>query len=201
MKPKAVFLDRDGTLIVDQKFAFDPHRIQLTPDSPAALRRLQEAGYRLIVVTNQSGVARGYFDEEAVRTMHRHVGEALRAQGVEVEAFYYCPHHPEGQVREYAVECECRKPRPGLILRAGRELGLDLGASWLVGDILDDVIAGQRAGCRTVLLVDGAGAEKAGGNNMVQPEATQPTVKAHDLLAAAGLILSREERETDGERG
>lgn len=202
MSERAVFLDRDGTIIEDQQYAFDPLRIRFTPFTPEGLRRLSEAGYRLVVVTNQSGVARGYFGEEAVRAMHDHLRQTLRAQGVQIDAFYYCPHHPEGAVAEYAVECECRKPRPGLILKAGRDLGLDLERSWLVGDILDDVAAGQGAGCQTVLLTtDEAAFRDDGAIDERQPPRIRPTAKASDLLEAARLILGQEARLADGKHG
>jgi histidinol-phosphate phosphatase family protein len=146
----------------------------------------------LVVVTNQSGVARGYFDEQAVQDMHRHLSQLLRNKGVEIEAFYYCPHHPQGTIPAYAVNCACRKPQLGLLLQAQRDLELDLSASWMVGDIMDDVAAGQRAGCRTILLTDKVEKGTAAGF-----PAALPTAIASDLLEAAKLIL-HEAREANG---
>jgi len=104
------------------------------------------------VITNQSGLARGYFTEDRLRRMHDHLASELARLGVRLDGIYHCPHHPEGAVPALAVECVCRKPRPGLLLRAAADLDLDLPRSWVLGDILDDVEAGHRAGCRTVLV-------------------------------------------------
>ncbi len=150
----AVFLDKDGTLVEDVPYNVDPYLIRLTAGAGPALASLQEAGFRLIVISNQSGVARGRFAETALPGVERRLRELLVPFGVELSAFYYCPHHPEGVVPEYAFACECRKPAPGMIVRAAHELALDLGRSWFIGDILDDVEAGQRAGCRTILVSD-----------------------------------------------
>ncbi len=155
MDARAVFLDKDGTLIEDVPYNTDPHRVRLSPRSGEGLRALCAAGYRLFVVSNQSGVARGRFPEEALAGVERRVRELLGGIGVPLSGFYYCPHHPDGKVARYATACSCRKPRPGLLLRAAEEHRLDLARSWFVGDILDDVEAGRRAGCRTVLLNNG----------------------------------------------
>jgi histidinol-phosphate phosphatase family protein len=155
MDERAVFLDKDGTLIEDVPYNTDPDRVRLSPRCAEGLRALCAAGYRLFVVSNQSGVARGRFPEEALVEVERRVRELLAAIGVPLFGFYYCPHHPDGKVARYATACSCRKPRPGLLLRAAEEHRLDLARSWLVGDILDDVEAGRRAGCRTVLLSNG----------------------------------------------
>jgi D-glycero-D-manno-heptose 1,7-bisphosphate phosphatase len=151
----AVFLDKDGTLIEDVPYNVDPARIRLTPGAGPALRKLHEAGYKLVVVSNQSGVARGLFPEQALQAVEECLTALLAESGVRLEGFYYCPHHPEGVVREYAVACSCRKPAPGLIVRAASEHQIDTERSWLIGDILNDVEAGHRAGCRTVLLDNG----------------------------------------------
>lgn len=176
----AVFLDRDGTLIRDQHYAFRPERIELLEGVVKGLLVLQGAGYRLVVVTNQSGVARGYFGEADVVAMHRHLDALLRSQGVRVDGYYYCPHHPEGVVSGYTVACECRKPRPGLIYRARADVGIDLRRSWLVGDALSDVLAGRAAGCRTILLaVDDERHHDAA-----------PTHVAQSLREAADIIVA-----------
>jgi D-glycero-D-manno-heptose 1,7-bisphosphate phosphatase len=164
MRP-AVFLDRDGTLIRDLNHAFDPKRIEILPGVCAGLARLQASGYALVVVTNQSGVARGYFTVRDVRAMNAALDRALRQEGLRIEAYYFCPHHPQGTVAAFANLCLCRKPRPGLLLRAASDLGLDLAASWLVGNAPSDILAGRAAGCRTVLV--GEGATSASGADVV----------------------------------
>lgn len=152
----AVFLDKDGTIVEDVPYNVDPALMRLASGAVEGLRLLHAVGYALIVVTNQSGVARGMFREEALAVVERRLGELLGEAGVPLAGFYYCPHHPAGSVREYAVACSCRKPGHDLILRAAREHGIDLTRSWMVGDAPSDVEAGRGAGCRTVLLVGGA---------------------------------------------
>lgn len=182
---RAVFLDKDGTLVEDVPYNVDPRRIRLMPGAAEGLRALRDAGYRLVVISNQSGVARGFFPEIALAGVGRRVAELLAAEGVELAGFYYCPHHPAGAVARYAVACDCRKPAPGLVLRAAREHGLDLGRSWLVGDILDDVEAGRAAGCHTVLLDNGHETEWAWSPRR------RPDHVAADLIGAAAIITGR----------
>jgi len=150
--PPAIFLDKDGTLIEDVPYNVDPAQMRLGAGVAAGVRRLHEAGFALVVVTNQSGVARGYFAEAAIAPVETRLRQLLR---VPITGFYYCPHHPDGTVLEYAIRCRCRKPQPGMLRRAAMDLGLDLNCSWLIGDILNDVEAGQRAGCRTILIDNG----------------------------------------------
>ncbi|HVU66992.1 MAG TPA: HAD family hydrolase, partial [Ktedonobacteraceae bacterium] len=152
MKARAVFLDRDGTLVRPVHYPRRPEQLQLYPDLGPALRDLQERGFLLVVITNQAGLARGYFAESDLQQMHTFLRAELERLGVSLSGIYHCPHHPEGIIPELATECECRKPRPGLLLRAARELHIDLATSWFVGDILDDVEAGNVAGCRTILV-------------------------------------------------
>lgn len=148
----AIFLDKDGTLIEDVPYNVAPALIRLGDGVRAGVRRLHEAGFALVVVTNQSGVARGYFAESAIAPVEQRLRRLL---GVPLAGFYYCPHHPAGTVAGYGVRCDCRKPEPGMLRRAAAALDLDLERSWLVGDILNDIEAGRRAGCRTVLLDNG----------------------------------------------
>lgn len=180
MRP-AVFLDKDGTLIEDVPYNVDPDLMRLSLGAREGVGLLREAGCALVVVTNQAGVARGLFGEDALSAVRGKLEELL---GVTLDGFYSCPHHPEGTVPEYATQCDCRKPKPGLIERAARELGLDLSRSWMVGDILNDVEAGSRAGCRTVLVLSGGETEWVGG-----PHRT-PTFEAADVLEAAEFILA-----------
>ena len=152
MAARAIFLDRDGTLVEPRHYPARPADLVLYAGVGAELRRLQDAGFRLIVVTNQSGVARGYYTEDDLALMHAHLRRELARDGVRLDAVYHCPHHPDGAVPTFARLCDCRKPAPGLLLCAAADLGLDPRRSWLVGDILDDIEAGNRAGCRTVLV-------------------------------------------------
>ncbi|CAN5508250.1 HAD-IIIA family hydrolase [soil metagenome] len=156
---RAVFLDKDGTLVVDVPYNVDPERMVLAPGAATGARALHEAGYALIGVSNQSGVARGLFLESALGEVEARLCALLAAAGAPLLDFLYCPHHPEGVVPRYSMACACRKPGPGMIERASTEHGIDLARSWLVGDILDDVEAGRRAGCRTVLIDNGSETE------------------------------------------
>jgi histidinol-phosphate phosphatase family protein len=178
-----VFVDKDGTLIEDLPYNVDPARIRLAPGARAGLRLLGEAGVRLVVVTNQSGVARGYFGEAELRAVASHLEAELSALGASLHGFYFCPHLPDG-INEYAIECDCRKPEPGLIHRASRELGLSLAGSWFVGDTWMDVAAGRAAGCRTIMV--GPEHRTAAG----LPEDRRPDHAVPDLLAAARIIVA-----------
>ncbi len=148
----AVFLDKDGTLIPDIPYNVDPAQITLYPETGAALQRLKQAGYRLIIVSNQSGVARGYFAEDALTAVFDRINELLVPFDVRIDGFNYCANHPKGTVERYAIDCDRRKPKPGMLLESALEHQIDLSASWMVGDILNDVEAGNRAGCRTILV-------------------------------------------------
>jgi histidinol-phosphate phosphatase family protein len=180
----AVFLDKDGTLIVDVPYNVDPTLMRLTDGALDGLRILHDAGYLLIVVSNQSGVARGLFREEALGAVEARLRALLAEACVPLAGFYYCPHHPDGHVTPYARACPCRKPAPGLLSRAARDQDIDLSRSWLVGDILHDVEAGRRAGCRTILLDVGHETEWE-----LTPART-PDLVATSLGEAAGLILN-----------
>ncbi len=183
----AVFLDKDGSLIEDVPYNVDPALIRLTAGAGEALRKLQDAGYRLIVVSNQSGVARGLFGEDALRPVEAHLNAMLAEYGVALDGFYYCPHHPGGTVPQYAVECACRKPAPGMLLQAATDHSIALEQSWMVGDILNDVEAGRRAGCRTILLDNGNETEWELGPMRL------PHCIVSDLGAAAEQILCSKE--------
>jgi D,D-heptose 1,7-bisphosphate phosphatase len=180
---RAVFIDKDGTLVEDLPYNVDPARARFTTGAVAGLAALQAAGFELVLVSNQSGVARGYFDLAAVESLFEHLRRRLAASGVQLRGSYYCPHHVDGCVPEYAFACDCRKPASGLLRRAAREHDLDLGASYMIGDILDDVEAGRRAGCRTVLLLGRGETEWR-----LTPHRT-PDYIANDLTHAAQVIL------------
>lgn len=152
MKRSTLFLDRDGTLVYPIHYPSCPEELRIYAGLGPALHNLQGLGFLLVLVTNQSGVARGYFTEADLDRMHAYLRDELREMDVRLDGVYYCPHHPEGIIPELAIACECRKPRPGLLLQAALELDIDLAHSWMVGDILDDVEAGNLAGCHTVLV-------------------------------------------------
>lgn len=188
MRRAAVFLDKDGTLVEDVPYNVDPSRIRLTRGAGEAVRSLAAEGYRIVVISNQSGVARGFFAEAALTDVERHLRTLLAAEGVELDGFYYCPHHPQGKVAEYAIACDCRKPQPGMVRRAASDLALELQSSWFVGDILDDVEAGRRAGCQTVLLDTGHETE------WIVTPLRRPSAVARDLPEAADIIRSHTRR-------
>lgn len=177
----AAFLDKDGTVLRNDPFNVDPTRMALLPRAAEGLR-LIAARFSLVVVTNQPGVARGRFPESALQSVKTRLEEMFRHAGAALTAFYYCPHDPEGQIADYAQNCQCKKPRPGLIHRAARELAIDLASSWMIGDILDDVEAGQRAGCHTILIDNGGETQWHGG-----PWRT-PEFVVTDLVEAAVVI-------------
>lgn len=152
MKARALFLDRDGTLVEPRHYPSKPRDLILQRSIGPLLRTFQRAGWELFVVTNQSGIARGYFSEADLEQMHARLREMLDVWGVKLTGIYACPHHVDGIVPHLAIPCRCRKPRPGMLLAAAAEHDVDLSRSWMVGDILDDVEAGNRAGCRTVLV-------------------------------------------------
>jgi D-glycero-D-manno-heptose 1,7-bisphosphate phosphatase len=175
-----MFLDRDGTINVEKDYLIAPADLVLLPGVGAALRRGQEAGYLLIVVTNQSGVARGYFTASAVEALHAHLQRELLPYGVQIDAFYLCPHHPE----HGAGPCACRKGEPGMLLQAARDHHIDLVASWMIGDKRSDVEAGIKAGCRSILVRTGYGAQEGQG-------LSPATLIADSLAAAVELILAK----------
>jgi D-glycero-D-manno-heptose 1,7-bisphosphate phosphatase len=154
----AVFLDRDGTLIKDIGYLRFTREVAFYPWSIDAVRALNQAGFPVVVTTNQSGVARGIITEPMIEDVHRHLSMLLDAGGARIDAYYYCPHHPEGTVEIYRTPCDCRKPGCGMIERASADLGLDPGRSFVVGDKWIDVGAGRAAGARTILVRTGYGA-------------------------------------------
>ena len=180
MAKRTVFLDRDGTIIEDTGFVRRIEDVKLLPQAGEAIRRLNEAGFLVVVVSNQSGVARGLLTENDVAATNKRMVQLLKKSGAKIDALYYCPHLFEGKVPEYAVICECRKPRPGMLLKAAEELDIDLAESFTVGDAPRDVEAGLNAGTRTVLLTQSATRAE---------EAPKGCVMAEDLVAAVEIIL------------
>ncbi len=180
---QAVFLDKDGTVLENVPYNVDPSLMTLTEGAGEGLRKLQQAGYMLFVISNQSGVAQGKFSEEALKPVHEQLKKMLAKEGVTLHGFYYCPHHPKGRVSQYSITCFCRKPNPGLLFQAAREHNLNLSASWFIGDILNDVECGRRAECRTVLINNGNETEWQLG------PLRQPHFTVSNLLYAANVIL------------
>jgi D-glycero-D-manno-heptose 1,7-bisphosphate phosphatase len=182
----AIFLDKDGTLIEDLPYNVDPRRIRLAPGAREGIRLLAGAGHRFVIVTNQSGVARGYFSEADLDEVRDHLAWLIEDLGGSLEGFYACPHLPDG-INDFAIECDCRKPLPGLIHRAADELGIDLAASWFVGDTWMDAAAGKAAGCRTIMV----GPDARTADSL--PDDRRPDAAVRDLLGAAQVILAADE--------
>ncbi len=154
---RAVFIDRDGTLTEEVGYVNHPRRLRLLPRSADAVRRLNRAGVPVVVVTNQAGVARGYFSEDVLRAVNRELEAQLKAAGAHLDGLYVCPHHPTEGTPPWRAECECRKPKPGMLLRAADDLGLDLARSVMVGDKASDLEVAPRAGMQSVLVLTGYG--------------------------------------------
>ena len=180
---RAVFLDRDGTLLEEGNFVDRLDRLAFFPYSIDAVRTLNRVGFAVVVVTNQSGVARGLYTEDFVRESHKHIDMQLAAAGARVDGYYYCPHHPEGSVAALRCECECRKPKPGQFLRAASELNLDLPRSFAVGDRWKDIEAGEAVGARGILVRTGYGR----GAEAERPAGT--AIVVDNLIAAVSWIL------------
>lgn len=152
MSRPAILLDRDGTVVHARHYPSRPEELVLYDGLTDGLAEMKAAGYALVLITNQSGIARGIFTIDALHRMHDRLCADLAAAGAALDGIFFCPHHTDGNLPAYAIDCDCRKPRPGMLLQAARDLDLDLDRSWFVGDILDDVEAGNRAGCRTLLV-------------------------------------------------
>lgn len=153
---RAIFLDRDGTINVEKNYLFRIEDFEFIAGTPEGIRLLNQAGFLVIVVSNQSGIARGYFKEKDVDTLHNFIDAQLEQSAARVDAWFYCPHHLSGR-GSYSLPCTCRKPLPGLLLEAARQFDIDLQASVMVGDKLADVEAGIAAGCRSILVRTGYG--------------------------------------------
>jgi D-glycero-D-manno-heptose 1,7-bisphosphate phosphatase len=182
---RGVFLDRDGTLIEEAGYLDTLDRIRLFPYTIDAVRLLNRAGLAVFVVSNQSGVARGFFDEGFVQATHAHLSNTLTSGGAAVDAFYYCPHHPEGTVDAYRRACDCRKPQPGLLERAARDHGIDLRQSFVVGDRANDVETGRAVGARSLLVRTGYGIEHETASR------DRATLVVDNLIGAVAWILQQ----------
>ena len=157
MKAKAVFFDRDGVLNVDVAYLYKIEDLRWIDGAREAVAYLTQLGYKIFIVTNQSGIARGYYTVEQMNELHAYMQREITAAGGKIEKIYYCPHHPEGSVPEYTGVCDCRKPKPGMLLQAARDWEIDLSRSVLVGDQPSDIEAATRAGAGAAFLLGGAG--------------------------------------------
>jgi len=183
----AVFLDRDGTINEEVGYLDRLEKLHLFPAAFDAVRMIHEAGIKVVVVTNQSGVARGFFDETFVKALHEHIDKAFKSRGALIDRFYYCPHHPTEGIGRYRVSCGCRKPEPGMLIQASEELDIDLPGSYVVGDTARDMELANRTGARGILVRTGYGKE-------VAPSEIRAAYIAEDILDAAYWILKDWER-------
>jgi D-glycero-D-manno-heptose 1,7-bisphosphate phosphatase len=190
-KPKemrtGVFLDRDGTVTVERGYLSSPDDVELYPNSAKAIRLLNELEIPVVVVTNQSGIARGLLTEEKLEQIHAKLGFLLEARGAYLDGIFYCPHHPDFGPPKFRRDCKCRKPATGMLEDASRELCIDLASSYVVGDKMTDVMLGKNAGCSSILVMTGFGkmeAEKLGASAIEGPDYV-----ASDLLAAVEWII------------
>ena len=183
---RVVFLDRDGTINVEVGYLAKPEDFVLIDGAAEAIKLLNDAGFAVVVVSNQSGVARGYFTEEDVMKVNDKMLFELNMKGAFVDAVYYCPHHPDFGDEEYKVDCDCRKPKTGMVEKAKEELGISTEGSFVVGDHKGDIELGKNIGAKTVLLLSGHGAEEA---EKLENEGIAPDHTADDLISAVKYIL------------
>lgn len=188
MKRRAVFIDRDGTISEEVGYINHASRFRLFPYSADAIKLLNENGWLAIVTTNQAGVARGYFSEDMVQTVHDRMTAELENGGARLDAIYYCAHHPSVGEPPYRFDCDCRKPKPGLIRRAAAELDVDLAGSWMVGDRYSDVELARNAGVKSMFVLSGYG--RGEWEHQRASWTTQPDSVAENLLEAVRLIVT-----------
>jgi D-glycero-D-manno-heptose 1,7-bisphosphate phosphatase len=181
MSNTAVFFDRDGTLINDPGYLNHPDQVQLLEGAAEALRELHSLGYRTVVVSNQSGVARGIVTEEMLEKIHERLRELLAAKGATLDKIYYCPDHPDGVIEQYRKDSDWRKPKPGMLLAAAREMDIDLAKSWMIGDADRDIEAGRSAGCRTILV-------SATRSEYGYPDKSRPDHVAVNMREAVNIV-------------
>jgi D-glycero-D-manno-heptose 1,7-bisphosphate phosphatase len=199
MKRRAVFMDRDGTISEEIGYVNHPSRYRVFPYSAEAVRLLNETGWLAILVTNQAGVARGYFTEDMIGATHDVLKQELTRGGAHLDALYYCAHHPSVGEPPYRVDCDCRKPKPGLIRRAAADFALDLAGSWMIGDRYSDIEMARNAGLRSAFVMSGYGRGEWEYQRSVWKH--EPDMVAEDLLEAVRKIVNRQESETtDGHR-
>jgi len=193
-KNTAVFLDRDGVINEEVGYLDSLDKLKIIPGAYEAIRLINESGMKVVVISNQAGVARGLFPEDFVKITHEYLQNALRKKGAYIDNFYYCPHHPTEGIEPYRQVCNCRKPAPGMLLQAAQDLNIDLKRSYLVGDRFNDMEAGKKIGVRGILVKTGFGQSllQDDGPDEATPE-NKPDFIAADILEAVKLILKDKE--------
>ena len=186
---KTVFLDRDGTINIDTGYLDDPGQLELIPRSAGAISRLNAAGFKVVVITNQAGVARGIIRVEQLPKIQKVFCEMLEKEGAKIDGYYYCPHHPEGSVAEYSRSCGCRKPEPGLLLKAAEEMAIELSHAYVVGDKISDVQLAHNVGAVGIMVLTGHGGRE---HERYTSDIRQPDYTANDLHDAVEWIVNRE---------
>lgn len=187
---RAVFLDRDGVITQDPPhYAHKLSQFKLIPRSAEAIKLLNKKGFEVIVVSNQSGVARGYYQEKDIKIFNRAMEEELKNKCADIDAIYYCPHHPEAEIEQYRVDCDCRKPKPGMLKQAEKDLNLDLEESFMIGDKWSDIEAGRRAGCRSIMVRTGHGKDE------LKKCVEYNHIVVEDLYDAVKLIINENKSE------
>lgn len=185
MKKKAVFLDRDGTINIDKGFLYRKEDVEFIDGVIDFIRLLNNDGIIVVVVTNQSGVARGYYSEDDVQKLHTYINNELHKVNAHIDRFYYCPHHPEAPVHQYRIDCACRKPKPGMIHQAMEDLNIDPRSSFMIGDMARDICAGKKAGLTSILICEDEGAVDMTSHD------EEPDLVVKSLHEAYQYILNR----------
>jgi D-glycero-D-manno-heptose 1,7-bisphosphate phosphatase len=189
---KAAFIDRDGNLIHEVGYINSLERIKFYSRSIKAVKFLKDNGYKIIVVTNQSGVARGYIKESFVKNAHKKINAMLGKYGLKIDGFYYCPHHPKKAViKKYLKDCSCRKPKTGMIERAVKKFNIDLKQSFTIGDKLTDVHLGKNAGTKTALVLTGYGKKE---KELIKTVYDRTDITAKDFYQAARMLVKKEKK-------
>lgn len=178
----AVFFDRDGTLNIDTGYLSDPDKLELYPGVPEGISELKKLGFKIVVISNQSGIARGYFTDDVVRSIHVKLNEMLKSYNTSIDAFYYCPYHPDFNTTE---ECECRKPSPKLVFEAAVDHKISLTDSYFVGDSVSDIECGNSAGLKTILVKTSISDEKI---SILKNQVKIPTFIANDFIEVCEII-------------
>ena len=190
-KKKAIFLDRDGTIVVHEPYLSSLDQLKLLPNAVEGIRLFKKSGYLVIVITNQSGIARGVFDEERLTLIHKKLMRMLKDEGIEIDDIYYCPHHTEGVIEQYTLDCDCRKPKPKMLLNAAKQHNVNLTQSLMIGDSEVDMLAGKNAGCTCVLI------KNACSNNTSVTSMADTDYVVKDLLEAAILFTQHKINENE----
>jgi len=188
VKTQAVFLDRDGTINTDVGYLNHPDQLELIPRSAQAIKLLNEAGFKTVVITNQAGIAKGLLQETLLPEIHQRLIVLLDETGARIDRFYYCPHHPEAAVEQYRMECQCRKPFPGMVLQAAAELGIDVTRSYVIGDKSCDIELAHNVGARAIMVMTGYGPVEV--NRLREALLAPPHFTATDLYDAVQFILN-----------